>query len=75
MQPVLAAEGATKQDERLLIVRLLVIKGHGEEVWLAMDAVQHVTQGAAHLTFSLNEVIFWWEPYHNHGPRPGHAGF
>jgi len=40
-----------------------------------MDAVQHVTQGAAHLTFSLNEVIFWWEPYHNHGPRPGHAGF
>ena len=28
---------------------LLVVEGHGEEVWFAMDAVQHVTQGAAHL--------------------------
>ena len=49
VQSVLAAEGATKQGERLLVVRLLVVEGHGEEVWFAMDAVQHVTQGAAHL--------------------------
>ncbi|MOA26533.1 hypothetical protein D3C78_1473330 [compost metagenome] len=49
VQPVLATEGAAKQGDGLLIVRLLVVEGHGEEVWLAMDAVQHITQGAAHL--------------------------
>ncbi|MNG97465.1 hypothetical protein D3C79_565810 [compost metagenome] len=49
VQPILVTEGAAKQGDGLLIVRLLVVEGHGEEVWLAMDAVQHITQGAAHL--------------------------
>ncbi|MNH18608.1 hypothetical protein D3C79_783180 [compost metagenome] len=49
VQPVLATEGAAEQGEGLLIVRLLVVEGHAEEMWLAMDAIQHVMQGAAHL--------------------------
>jgi len=49
VQPVLATEGAAEQGEGLLVIRSLVVEGHGEEAGLAMDAIQHVTQRAAHL--------------------------
>ena len=49
VQPVLATESAAKQGDALLVIRFLVVEGHGEEVWLAMDAIQHIVQGAAHL--------------------------
>ena len=49
IQLVLAAEGAAKQGEGRLLVGMLVVEGHGKKVWLAMDAIQHIVQGAAHL--------------------------
>ena len=49
VQLVLATESAAKQGNTLLVIRFLVVEGHGEEVWLAMDAIQHIVQGAAHL--------------------------
>ena len=42
---------------RAPVVRSLVVEGHGEEVWLAMDAIQHVVQGAAHLGSPGVEIV------------------